>query len=149
MPNVQKTVLIEHGAERMFALVDQVEDYPRFLPWCGGAEVMERTEHETLATIHIDYHGVKQSFTTRNRKEQPEWMHIRLERGPFLHLTGHWHFKPLAEHACKIEFRLEYEFSNKMLEKLVGRVFHYIANSFVEAFISRADLLYGEGHSKP
>lgn len=148
MAQVEKTVLIEHRAGNMFALVDRVEDYAQFLPWCGGTTVIERSPEITLSTIHIDYHGVKQSFTTRNRKEPPTWMHIQLERGPFQRLTGHWHFKPLAEHACKVEFRLEYEFSSKVLEKLFGPVFHYIAGTFVEAFIARADALYGEADSK-
>ena len=149
MAQVQKSVLIEHGAANMFALVDRVEDYAQFLPWCSATDLIERSEEVTLATIHIDYHGVKQNFTTRNRKEPHEWMHIGLEQGPFLHLTGHWHFKPLAERACKIEFRLEYEFSSRTLEKLVGPMFHHIANSFVEAFIARADALYGDGERGP
>jgi ribosome-associated toxin RatA of RatAB toxin-antitoxin module len=148
MAQVEKTVLIEHGAADMFALVDRVEDYAQFLPWCGGTTLIERSAEFTLATIHIDYHGVKQSFTTRNRKEAPTWMLIELERGPFQRLTGHWQFKPLAEGACKVEFRLEYEFSSKVLEKLFGPVFHYIASTFVEAFIVRADAVYGEEDSK-
>lgn len=125
----------------MFALVDRVEEYPEFLPWCGRTKLIERTEAYTLATIEIDYHRVRQSFTTRNRKEAPEWMHIELEEGPFRHLTGHWHFQPLSEQACKVEFRLEYEFSSKILAMIVGPVFSYIANTFVEAFVARADSL--------
>jgi ribosome-associated toxin RatA of RatAB toxin-antitoxin module len=142
MAQIEKSVLVEHSAAEMFALVDQVEDYPQFLPWCGGTHLIERSEAITLATIKIDYHGVRQSFTTRNRKEAPEWMHIELQEGPFLHLTGHWHFKPLGERACKIEFRLEYEFSNKILQKIIGPVFSYIANTFVEAFVARAEIQY-------
>ena len=123
----------------MFELVDKVEDYPLFLPWCGGTRLIERTGALTLATIDIDYHGVKQSFTTCNRKQPFEWMHIELQEGPFRHLTGHWHFKSLAETACKVEFQLQYEFSSKVLEKIVGPVFNYIASTFVEAFILRAE----------
>ncbi|MES2355998.1 MAG: type II toxin-antitoxin system RatA family toxin [Pseudomonadota bacterium] len=143
MLQVKKSVLVEYSSAEMFALVDKVEDYPKFLPWCGGANLIERTEAVTLATIKIDYHGVHQSFTTRNRKEAPEWMHIELQEGPFLHLAGHWHFKPLGEHACKVEFQLEYEFSSKILQKLIGPVFSYIANTFVEAFVVRAQVCYG------
>ena len=143
MAQVEKTVLVEHSAAEMFALVDRVEDYPQFLPWCGGTELIERNDSVTLATIKIDYHGVRQSFTTRNHKEMPEWMHIQLQEGPFVHLTGHWRFKPLGEEACKVEFRLEYEFSSKLLQKLIGPVFGYIANTFVEAFVARADARRG------
>ena len=121
MAQVQKSVLVWHPAKQMFDLVDAVETYPQFLPWCGGATVQERTDAATLATIDINYHGIRHGFTTRNRKEPPEWMHIDLVSGPFEHLTGHWHFIPLSQEACKIEFKLEYEFSSKVLEKLIGQ----------------------------
>jgi ribosome-associated toxin RatA of RatAB toxin-antitoxin module len=147
MAQVQKSVLIEHPAPRMFHLVDLVEDYPKFLPWCGGTTLRERTDLLTHAAILIDYHGVKQSFATINHKDHPEWMHIELVEGPFAHLQGHWHFKPLGEAACKIEFRLEYQFASRMLEALVGPAFHLVANSFVDAFTKRADQIYGTPES--
>ena len=127
----------------MFALVDAAEAYPEFLPWCSGATVMLRDATRTRATIHVNYHGVRQSFTTDNTKEPPEKMTIRLVEGPFRVLDGEWRFKPLAEDACKIEFCLHYEFSSRILEKLVGPVFSYIANTMVDAFVKRADKLYG------
>ena len=142
MAQIEKIVLVEHSAQEMFSLVDRVEEYPEFLPWCGGTSLIERTDSITLAAIKIDYHGVKQSFTTKNLKDAPEWMHIELQEGPFKHLKGHWHFKPLGDTACKIEFRLEYEFSNKILQTLIGPVFTYIANTFVEAFVHRAEIKY-------
>ena len=126
----------------MFALVDAAEAYPEFLPWCSGATVMLRDETRTRATIHVNYHGVRQSFTTDNAKEPPEKMTIRLVEGPFRVLDGEWRFKPLAEDACKIEFCLHYEFSSRILEKLVGPVFGYIANTMVDAFVKRADKLH-------
>jgi len=139
MAQVLKSVLVEYAAETMFELVDAVEAYPQFLPWCGSTHLVERTQELTLATIEIDYHGVRQSFTTRNAKTAPEWMHIRLQEGPFRLLTGHWHFKPLGAGACKVEFRLEYEFSSRLLEKVVGPVFGHIASSMVDAFVRRAN----------
>ena len=143
MAQVKKSMLVSHSAETMFQLVDAVEKYQEFLPWCGGTEIVERNETVTHALIKIDYHGIKQSFTTRNRKEGHEWMHIEMVQGPFKHLVGHWHFKPLSPEACRIEFNLEYEFSNHLLEKLVGPVFNYIANTFVDSFLKRADELQG------
>src|SRR5688572_32638029 len=104
----------------MFALVDAAEAYPEFLPWCSGATVTVRDERRTRATIHVNYHGVRQSFTTDNAKEAPEKMTVRLVEGPFHILDGEWRFKALAEHACKVEFRLHYEFSSRLLETLVG-----------------------------
>jgi len=141
MARVERTVLVEHSAGEMFALVDDVAAYPQFLPWCGATEVLLKTDSVTEAKLHIDYHHLKQSFGTRNEKSFPDRMDIKLREGPFKQLQGHWRFIALAERACKIEFVLEYEFSSKLLEKLVGPVFGYIANTLVDAFIRRADAL--------
>lgn len=146
MALVEKTVLIEQSAERMFALVDRCEDYPEFLPWCGRTEVKFRDDAKTVATLHINYHAVKSSFTTENDKTFPGLMKIRLVDGPFRRLEGTWLFRPLAENACKIEFSLHYEFSSKLFEKVIGPVFSHIANTFVDAFVRRANQLDGARH---
>jgi ribosome-associated toxin RatA of RatAB toxin-antitoxin module len=127
----------------MFALVDRVEDYPAFLPWCGGVEVQERAADKLVAAIQINYHGVKQSFTTENSNTPPTRMQMRLVEGPFRHLDGTWQFTALRADACKIEFELHYEFSSKILEKLIGPVFSKIADSFVDSFCKRAEVVYG------
>ena len=144
MAVVQKTVLLAFSAEQMFALVEKVEDYPTFLPWCGGVEVKQRSPEKLVATIAIAYHGIKQSFTTENQNTSPTHMQMKLVEGPFSMLDGQWHFKPLREDACKVEFELHYEFSSKVLEKLIGPVFTIIANSFVESFCKRAEEVYGK-----
>jgi ribosome-associated toxin RatA of RatAB toxin-antitoxin module len=143
MALVEKTVLIPYSAAQMFALVDNVPDYPKFMPWCGGTSVSPVDESTVHATVHINYHHIKQSFTTENVRHAPDRIDMTLKRGPFRHLDGSWLFIPLTESACKIEFRLHYEFASKLLEKVVGPVFHYVANSFVEAFIHRAEDIYG------
>lgn len=142
MASVTRSALVHHGAEQMFELVDAVERYPEFLPWCGAAAVSHRDAVTTHATIHINYRGVRQSFSTENRKEFPQRMTMRLVDGPFRALDGEWRFSPLGENGCKIDFRLDYEFSNRLLEKIVGPVFGYIAGSMVDAFLKRADRLY-------
>ncbi len=142
MATVEKTVLVAHSAEQMFHLVDCVQDYPDFLPWCGGASVANQYENVVHATVKINYHHIKQSFTTKNVRTPPHQISMTLQDGPFRQLDGSWRFIPLSDSACKIEFRLHYEFSSKLLEKLVGPVFHFIANSFVDAFIHRADKVY-------
>lgn len=143
MALVEKSVLIERSAQQMFALVDHVEDYPRFLPWCSQTRVEFRDNRKTVATLHISYLSVKSHFTTENEKEIPLRMSIRLVDGPFRRLEGLWRFKPLAENACKIEFQLSYEFSSKIFEKIIGPVFSQITNTFVDAFVERADEVYG------
>ena len=142
MNKVEKTVLVMHSAEQMYALVDAVEDYPKFLPWCGGVDLLERTEASTSATLHINYHGLKQNFTTQNNKVFPSSMVIELKNGPFKHLDGSWHFIELQENACKIEFKLNYQFANIFLEKLIAPVFNYIATTFVDGFVARANKIY-------
>lgn len=146
MAVVEKTVLIEHSARQMFDLVDRCEDYPHFLPWCSKTELKFRDDSKTVATLHINYHSVKSCFTTENDKEIPTRMNILLVDGPFRRLEGAWHFKALAENACKIEFRLHYEFSSKVFEKVIGPVFSHIANTFVDAFVRRAAQVYGENN---
>ena len=142
MALVEKSVLVPYSAEQMFALVDKVEDYPQFLPWCGGSSVSSVDGNTVHATVHINYHHVRQSFTTENLRQPPNYIDITLKDGPFKHLDGGWRFIPLSESACKIELQLRYEFSHKLLEKVFGPVFHYIANNFVEAFIHRAEKVY-------
>lgn len=144
MAQVEKSVLVSHSAEQMFKLVDAPERYPEFLPWCGGAELKKRDDSTTVATLHIDYHGLKQNFTTENTKTFPTLMDIRLVDGPFRHLEGIWRFVPLADDACKIEFRLNYEFSSHLLEKIIAPVFSHIANTFVDAFVERAEIIYAD-----
>ncbi len=142
MNKVEKTVLVMHSAQEMFQLVDAVEDYPSFLPWCGGADLHERTADTTSATLHINYHGVKQNFSTVNSKVAPTRMDITLKDGPFKHLEGDWQFIELKTNACKIEFRLHYEFANSFFEKLISPVFNHIATTFVDAFVEQADKVY-------
>ena len=143
MAVVHKSVILGYSAAQMFALVDKVEDYPKFLPWCGGVEIKERAGDRLVAAISIHYHGVKQSFTTENTNVPPTSMQMKLVEGPFRQLDGQWQFLPLRDDACKVEFELQYEFSSKLLEKLIGPVFSMIANSFVESFCKRAEAVYG------
>jgi ribosome-associated toxin RatA of RatAB toxin-antitoxin module len=142
MARVEKSVLVAHTPERMFELVDRVEDYPAFLPWCGGTELKQRDAHQTVATIHIAYLGIRQSFTTRNDKTYPREMRIRLLDGPFAEFEGDWLFTPLGQDACKIEFRLHYVFSSRVLETVLAPVFSHITSTFVDAFVKRADEVY-------
>ena len=142
MAQVEKSVIVLHSARQMFDLVDRVEDYAHFLPWCGGTSIAERSDREVVATVMINYHGLKQSFTTRNHRESPNLIRVSLEKGPFHDLSGEWHFTPLEENACRIEFYLHYTFSSRVLEKVVGPVFDHIANSFVDAFIQQAEKVY-------
>jgi ribosome-associated toxin RatA of RatAB toxin-antitoxin module len=143
MAEVNKSVLVAHPAQCMFALVDAVEKYPEFLPWCGGTQLIFRDARITRATIQIDYRGIRQSFITENAKSEPQLMQIKLIEGPFKTLEGSWRFTDLGGDGCKIELSLRYEFASRVLEKLVGPVFGYIANNLADAFVKRAQSIYG------
>jgi ribosome-associated toxin RatA of RatAB toxin-antitoxin module len=145
MAVVYKSVLLAYSAEQMFALVERVEDYPHFLPWCSEIQVHERQEHQLTASLMINYHGVRQTFTTTNIHVPAESMQMRLLDGPFKSLDGRWSFKKLRADGCKVEFTLNYEFSSTLLEQVVGPVFSLISNSLVDSFCKQADKVYGKG----
>ena len=145
MFTVEKSVLVGHSAAKMYALVENCEAYPQFLPWCSGAEVQRPDPHRALVTLHVNYHGLRQHFTTENHMEEAALIEMKLVHGPFKHLDGFWRFVPLAQEACKIEFRLSYELSGRLMDKLAGPVFSHIANTLVEVFVKRSAVLYGPG----
>ena len=142
MASVQKSVLVPYSAEQMFDLVERVEEYPQFLPWCAGTRVVE-TGTGPLVRIDINYHGVRAHFTTANRNERPERIVIELRDGPFRYLDGTWRFRALDATGCKVELTLNYEFATHALERLIGPVFGHVANSFIDAFVRRAENVYG------
>lgn len=143
MQRVTRSVLVPYSASRMFALVAAVGDYPRFLPWCAGTRVIAQTETSMTARIDIDYHGVRAHFTTENAHNPPESIVITLKDGPFRHLHGQWHFRALGEDAAKVELELAYEFATALLDRVVGPVFNHIAHTFIDAFVKRAQTVYG------
>ena len=143
MAVVHKSVFLGYSAEQMFDLVAKVEDYPKFLPWCGGVSILERTDEKLVASLSINFHGVKQSFTTSNHNQRPTQMKMHLVDGPFKVLEGTWTFKPLRADACKVELDMHYEFSSIILEQIIGPVFGMIANTMVDSFSKRAEAVYG------
>ena len=139
MASIAKSVLVQHSAANMFALVADIESYPEFLPWCSGARIVSRDGRAVTAAIEIRFHGIGQSFTTINRQVPCDRIDIELVEGPFSRLEGAWRFSPLGDGACKVELALQYDFNNFLLGKLVGPVFHQIATSMVDSFVKRAD----------
>ncbi|MFA7666871.1 MAG: type II toxin-antitoxin system RatA family toxin [Burkholderiaceae bacterium] len=142
---VRKSALVPYPAQLMFELVDRVEDYPQFLPWCGGTQVERHDERTMTATVRINYKGLRQSFTTANTTEPGRSITMALRDGPFSHLHGNWRFQPLGEDACKVEFDLEYRFAGGLISRVLEPVFDHIARSFVDAFVKRADQRFGNG----
>jgi ribosome-associated toxin RatA of RatAB toxin-antitoxin module len=148
MKHVNKSVLLWYSPAEMYQLVTGIEDYPRFLPWCDRAEVIERHDDGVTARIGLAYAGVRHAFTTRNEHVPGETVIVKLVDGPFSLLDGTWAFLPLGRtgseaQACKIEFDLRYAFASKALEAVLSPVFDRVANTFVESFVARAESVYG------
>ena len=148
MKHVNKSVLLWYSPGEMYQLVTAIEDYPRFLPWCEHATVVERHDDGVTARIGLAYAGVKHAFTTRNKHVPGETVVVKLVDGPFSLLDGTWAFLPLGRHgspaqACKVEFDLRYAFASKALETVLSPVFDRVANTFVESFVTRAEAVYG------
>ena len=143
MPTINKSALVQHTAAEMFALVDDISSYADFLPWCGGSEELSRNDDEVSATVVIAHSGLNKAFTTKNRLQKDKMIEMSLVNGPFKHLHGFWRFEPLSEDACKVSLDLEYEFSNRLISMVVGPVFSQIANTLVDSFCQRAEVIYG------
>jgi ribosome-associated toxin RatA of RatAB toxin-antitoxin module len=148
MKHVNKSVLLWYSPDEMYRLVAGVEDYPRFLPWCDSAQIIERHDDGVTARLGLHYAGVRHAFTTRNEQVPGASVIVKLVDGPFSLLDGSWAFLPLGRpdtpaQACKIEFDLRYAFASKALETVLSPVFDRVANTFVESFVTRAEAVYG------
>jgi len=139
MTIVDRSALVAHSAQKMYALVADVESYPQFLPWCDGAVVSVNEPGRTVATLHINFRGLKKEFTTENFNRADARIDMKLVSGPFRSLEGSWVFTALSENACKVELTLRYQFASALLEKIAGPAFHDITDTFVDAFVRRAD----------
>ncbi|MDD2545757.1 MAG: type II toxin-antitoxin system RatA family toxin [Burkholderiaceae bacterium] len=146
MKTVHKSVLIGYSPAEMFALVTGVEQYPRFLPWCDRAAVLEQDASGMTAEVGIALGRLHQTFVTRNTHEAGRRVQMHLVKGPFSRLDGDWHFHPVgdgSQRACRVELLLHYGFSSALLATLVGPIFDRIAGSMVDAFVKRAEQVYG------
>jgi ribosome-associated toxin RatA of RatAB toxin-antitoxin module len=149
MKHVKKSVLLWYTPHEMYALVTDVHEYPKFLPWCERAEVMEEHCGGVTVRLHLSYLGVRQAFTTRNTHAPGESVDLELVDGPFTTLAGMWRFVPLPAadgldaKACRVEFDLRYALAAGALETLISPVFDRIANTFVDSFVKRAEQVHG------
>ncbi len=148
MKHVRKSVLLWYSPREMYDLVTGIAEYPKFLPWCSSAEVLEHHADGVTARIGLAYMGVKHAFTTRNHHIPGEQVTVFLVNGPFSALKGSWHFRAISrpgheQIACKIEFDLRYSFASRALAAVVSPVFDRVADTFVESFVRRAEVVHG------
>lgn len=144
MHTLKRNAIVPYSAHQMFELVNNVEEYPRFLPWCRRSQIVNQTDNEIVAFLEISWNGIHKNFTTRNRLDPIKKIDITLVNGPLKRLDGVWHFLELDSRACKITLDLEFEFTGRFIDRLFQPIFQHIANTLVEAFCKRAGELYGE-----
>ena len=140
MKRISRSAIVECGAMDFYALVEAIECYPDFLPWCAASEVRERTPGRTVAMLTLAVKGVRQSFTTENTNLPGQSIDMRLIEGPFKRFAATWRFTPLGAGACKAEYSMEYEFSNRLVAAVLEPVFRRIADGTVDAFTKRISL---------
>ncbi|MEZ9388759.1 SRPBCC family protein [Vibrio lentus] len=142
MPKVTRSALVSFSADQMFSLVNDVARYHEFLPGCSGSRVIESSDSTMVASVDVSKAGISKTFTTSNRLADGAEILMELVDGPFKKLQGGWYFTPLDEQACKVELKLEFEFSSRMIEMAFGKVFNDLTSNMVSAFTQRAKQVY-------
>ncbi|ATC82984.1 MULTISPECIES: type II toxin-antitoxin system RatA family toxin [Pseudoalteromonas] len=143
MPQIEKSALVMYSTKEMFDLVNDVEAYPQFLPNCSDSKIVSQHNNNMTASLEISKAGIKKWFTTENTFIDEQTVQLRLVDGPFKTLKGRWHFQALDKKACKVELKLEFEFSSKLIELAFGKIFNDVAKNMVSAFTQRAKDVYG------
>jgi ribosome-associated toxin RatA of RatAB toxin-antitoxin module len=143
MHTLKRSVIVPYSARQMFEMVNDIKDYPRFLPWCDSSQIISSTEEEVVASLDVSWKGVHKRFSTRNRLHPYERIEIILEDGPLQRLEGIWTFQEFNEHACKVVLDLEFQFTGSFIDRLFQPIFQHIATTLVDAFCKRAVERYG------
>ncbi|MFN7182889.1 MAG: type II toxin-antitoxin system RatA family toxin [Thermomonas haemolytica] len=139
MPVIQRSALVEHSARRMFALVNDVQAYPRRFDWCRQAQVLEEGPERLVARLDLGLGGFHTWFTTENRLAPPHHIEMSLRDGPFRHLRGRWEFHALDECACKVSLQLDFEPQNRLLGPALQLGMQGLADRMVDDFVREAD----------
>lgn len=140
--SIQRSALVLHSSERMYNLVNDVNAYPSFLPWCKEAVIINQSDHQMVATLGLSKGALMHKFTTKNQLQAPNQISIELVDGPFSKLKGNWQFVSLEQMACKVMLTLEFEFKTIMGKFALEQLFQQAANNLVDAFCARADAVY-------
>jgi ribosome-associated toxin RatA of RatAB toxin-antitoxin module len=144
MKRIARSAIVEHPVRELYALVEDIEAYPQFLPWCREARVRERSAGRTVATLTVGVRGVRYEFSTENSNRQSEAIDMRLLEGPFRHFEAHWRFHALGAHAARIEYSMTYQLASGLVARALAPIFDSIADTMVEAFKRRADQVHAK-----
>ena len=141
--SIRRKARVPYSATQMFDLVNDVRAYPEFLPWCQAATVQLSRDDRLEATLDVGVGVVHKQFSTRNRLNRPRSIEIELLQGPFRKLTGAWRFDDLSEDGCEVALALDFDVSSMPLKFLFEPFFEELARSQMDAFIKRAEIVYG------
>lgn len=136
--------MVSYTAEQMYDLVNEVESYPVFLPWCSSVSIHQNETHYMKATVSLAVGSVKQSFTTENTLQPGRRIEVRLLNGPFKKLQGHWSFEPAGENHSKVSFQMNFEYRNMLVKLALHKVFQRIGDTMVSSFVERAKQIYDD-----
>ena len=137
MREVKRSALIKLPPNRLFALINDIDSYPQFLPWCTHSRVLSRSDSEIVATIGVRRGPFNGEFTTRNTLEPYRRVHMRLVSGPFSALEGEWRLNPAGE-GTLVELALRFQFKSSLSAVLFERIFAETVGSLVDAFVARS-----------
>lgn len=140
---INRSALLPYPAGALFNMVNDVQAYPDFLPWCSAAKILESDDKQMTAELTVSKAGLSQRFTTHNRLDSGRSIEMRLVSGPFSHLHGVWTFQALTDEASKISLDLEFDYSGAIMRATLGPLFNHAASTMVDAFCRRAQQLYG------
>jgi ribosome-associated toxin RatA of RatAB toxin-antitoxin module len=139
MPTIRRSALVEHSAARMFALVNDIEAYPRRFDWCDSAQVLEADASHVIARLDLGFGALRTWFTTENTLTPPHHIDMQLRDGPFRKLSGRWQFHALDESACKVTLTLDFEPQSRLLAPALALGFQGLADRMVDDFVRIAD----------
>lgn len=143
MTRIARTAMVNHSAEEMFDLVNDIEQYPQFLPGCTAARIIDRSDNELVGELQLSRAGVSQKLVTRNRLDRPNSIQMDLVEGNFSAFDARWEFTPLGDNACKVSLTMEFKFKSSLLGFAAEKLFSAVANSQVDAIVKRARQVYG------
>jgi ribosome-associated toxin RatA of RatAB toxin-antitoxin module len=144
MKEIRRSALVAQPPQRMFALINDIESYPQFLPWCTSAQVQSRSEQEIIASVAVRRGALKAQFTTRNELTANRHIAMHLVSGPFKTLEGDWTFTPVevpGRPGCRVDLVLRFAFANRLTAMVFEPLFEETAISLVDAFVARARAL--------
>jgi ribosome-associated toxin RatA of RatAB toxin-antitoxin module len=143
MTEISKTTVVPYTSDEMYVLVNDIESYPIFLPWCTEARILSQQEESLTAKLSLALGKIKQSFTTENTMQDGSRIDMKLIEGPFKHLTGYWRFIQEGDQSCHVHLHMHFEFKNKIIKHTIGKAFYKVMDTLVESFVRRAQHIYG------